>query len=254
VDPRIQERIVQAIGATPEDRLLEIGAGLGALTEGLLKSAGFVTAIERDAKFCKVLADRFQGAANFELIHGDILRQDLNVLSNGNPKSLLIIGNIPFSLTSPILEFLLSQRQWVKRALLTVQKEVAQRIIAPPGIKAYSSISILVQVAFRPSIAFTIPPNAFYPQPEVTSAILRLDPLSEPVVPPDEEEGVLKLARGLFQHRRKTLWNALRYLEGMPKEESLEKALRHTALDPRRRPETLGLEEVARLHRALVIG
>ncbi len=165
VDPKALERIARAIGATPEDRVLEIGAGLGALTEALLATGAVVQAVERDAGFLRVLTDRFKESDHLQLIRSDVLQLDLGSIAVGEPKSLLVIGNIPFSMTSPILEFLLRQRQWVKRAVLTVQKEVAQRIVAHPNTKQYSSITLLVQVAFKPAIAFTIPPNAFYPQP-----------------------------------------------------------------------------------------
>ncbi len=251
VDPKALERIARAIGATPEDRVLEIGAGLGALTEALLATGAVVQAVERDAGFLRVLTDRFKESDHLQLIRSDVLQLDLGSIAVGEPKSLLVIGNIPFSMTSPILEFLLRQRQWVKRAVLTVQKEVAQRIVARPNTKQYSSITLLVQVAFKPAIAFTIPPNAFYPQPKVTSAVLRLDPLAQPPVPPEEEEGVLRLTRLLFQHRRKTLLNSL--ITGgieLGKEEILRR-LKEAQLDPARRPETLSLTEMVVLRRRL---
>jgi 16S rRNA (adenine1518-N6/adenine1519-N6)-dimethyltransferase len=140
----------------------------------------------------------------------------------------------------------------VRRVLLTIQKEVADRIVAQPGNKTYSSISLGVQIAFKPSIAFTIHPGAFYPQPKVTSAVLRLDPLEEPAVPPEQEEAILKLVRSIFTHRRKTLLNAL--LTGgvsIPKEE-LQRRLKEAGIDPIRRPETLGLQDLVRLQAALL--
>ncbi|MBI3317643.1 MAG: ribosomal RNA small subunit methyltransferase A [Candidatus Omnitrophica bacterium] len=251
VDPKALTRIVEAIGPTPSDRVLEVGAGLGALTRGLLDSGAAVVAVERDPKFIKVLSDRFKGAKGLQIVHSDILAVDLSRYAGGEEKSLLLVGNIPYSMTSPILEFLLRQRKWVKRALLTVQKEVAQRIIAHPGTKEYSSITLLVQVAFKPSIAFTIHPGCFYPQPKVTSAVLRLEALSTPVVPPEEEEGVLKLSRALFSHRRKTLLNAL-VMAGMgfEKEEVLA-SLKRGGVDPTRRLETFDIKEVTYLNQLL---
>ncbi|MBI3333717.1 MAG: ribosomal RNA small subunit methyltransferase A [Candidatus Omnitrophica bacterium] len=251
VDPRALERIVATVGAGPEDHVLEIGAGLGALTEGLLESGARVTAVERDRRFARVLESRFGRRENFRLLKGDALLLDLADLAAGNPRSLLVVGNIPYSITSPILAFLLRQRQWVKRALLTIQKEVAQRIVAPPGGKACSSISLFVRVAFKPAIAFTIHPGAFYPQPKVTSAVLRLDPLEAPAVPAEEEEAVLKLVRSIFTHRRKTLLNALALPQVELSKEEILRRLRQAGIDPTRRPETFSLQEMVILSRAV---
>ncbi len=251
VDPKALARMAAALGPASDDRVLEIGAGLGALTEALLETGARITAVERDPRFVKVLADRFKEASNLEVVQSDILQLKLADYAPAGPHSLLIAGNIPYSITSLILEYLLRQRIWVRRAVLTVQKEVAQRIIAGPGTKAYSSISLLVQVAFKPSIVFSIHPNAFYPQPQVTSAVLRLDPLPEPVVPPAEEEQVLKLVRLLFTHRRKTLLNALCIPGvGLPREE-VTKRLQKSRIDPIRRPETFSLTEIVALCRIL---
>ncbi len=251
VDPRPLERIVQTVGASAGDKILEIGAGLGAMTQLLLATGAAVYAVEKDGKFTRVLTERFKEAANLQLIHSDILRLDLGAYAAGEPRSLIIAGNLPFSLTSSILEFLLKQRQWVKRAVLTIQKEVAERITANPGTKAYSSITLLTQVAFHPSLVFTIPPNSFYPQPKVTSAVLRLDPIPEPIVPSEEEEAVLKLVRLIFTHRRKTLLNALLIPGvGLDREE-MTKRLHEISIDPVRRPETFSLKEILQLSRAL---
>ena len=251
IDGRAIPRIAAELGAEPEDSVLEIGAGLGALTEELLKSGAVVYAVERDRKFLDVLTDRFRDNGKLQLVRSDILKMELGPYAQGTPGSLRVVGNIPYSLTSPILEFLLHQRKWVKRVLLTIQKEVGDRIVAQPGNKVYSSISLGVQIAFKPKILFTIPPSAFYPQPKVTSAVLRLDPLEEPAVPPEQEEAILKLVRSIFTHRRKTLLNAL--LTGglqMPKEEVLRR-LKEAGIDPVRRPETLDLQDMTRLQTAL---
>ena len=263
VDPRVLTRIAQTVAAEPGDQVLEIGAGLGALTELLLPSGARLTAVERDPRFVKVLGSRFSaggGSAfggsqveNFVLVHSDVLRLDLADYAQGQPHSLIVAGNLPYSITSRILEFLLRHRVWVKRAVLTVQKEVAQRIVSQPNTKLYSPITLLVQVAFRPSIAFQISPGAFYPQPKVTSAVLRLDPLLEPVVPPEREEAVLKLARLIFTHRRKTLLNALCIPGvGLTREE-VQSRLREAGIDPIRRPETLRFSELTALERSLTL-
>jgi 16S rRNA (adenine1518-N6/adenine1519-N6)-dimethyltransferase len=176
---------------------------------------------------------------------------DLGSYALGEPRSLLVIGNIPYSLTSPILEFLVHQRIWVRRAVLTIQKEVATRIVAKPGGRDYSSLTLLVQVAFRPSVAFTIHPGAFYPQPKVVSAILCLDPLPAPVVPAEEEQALLVFIRKLFTHRRKTVANAILGAGWEGKKERLLEILGRAGIDSSRRPETFGLGELIELNRRL---
>ncbi len=251
IDNRALARIATELGAKEGETVLEIGAGLGALTHELLQSGAMVYGVEKDNRFLDVLTDRFKEEPRLQLVRSDILKVDLGSYAQGVPQSLLVIGNIPYSMTSPILEFLLHQRRWVKRVLLTIQKEVADRIIAEPGTKTCSSLSLMVKVAFKPSIAFTIHAGAFYPQPKVTSALLRLDPLSKPAIPEEQEEGVLKLARMVFTYRRKTLLNAM--LMGgiqLPKEELL-KRLEKINIDPVRRPETLDLQDLARIQAAI---
>ena len=251
IDGRAIPRIAVELGAQPGDSVLEIGAGLGALTEELLGSGAVVYAVERDSKFLEVLIDRFRDNGNLQLVRSDILKMELGSYAQGTPHSLLVVGNIPYSLTSPILEFLLKQRHWVKRVLLTIQKEVADRIVAQPGGKVCSSISLGVQIAFKPKILFTIHPGAFYPQPKVTSAVLRLDPLEEPAVPPEQEEAILKLIRSIFTHRRKTLLNALLTGGVSLDKEEVARRLKTAGIDPVRRPETLHLAEVVALQAVL---
>lgn len=251
VDKRALARIAEETAAGPGDRILEIGAGLGALTEELLAGGATVYAVERDARFLKVLTDRFRDRPNLQMIRSDILKVDLGSYAMGEPGSLRVVGNIPYSLTSPIIEFLHRQRRWVRRALLTVQKEVAQRILAKPGTREYSSITLFVRSAFEPKILFNISPGGFYPRPQVTSSVIRLEPLSKLALPPDREERVLRMVRGLFIHRRKTLLNSLQ-MSGLKMErEELLRRLKRAGIDPGCRAETLGLPEMAALEGAL---
>lgn len=251
IDSRALARIAQEAQAVPEDKVLEIGAGLGALTEHLLATGATVYAVERDSRFLRVLTDRFKDQGNLQLVRSDILKVDLDSYAMGCPKSLVVVGNIPYSLTSPILEFLVKQRRWVKRALLTIQKEVADRIVAKPGSKVYSSITLFAHVAYKPRIAFQIHPGSFYPRPKVTSAVLRLDPLEKPSVPPEEEERILKLVRALFTHRRKTLLNCIVNGGLGIERERAAAAIQFCGFDPVRRPETMSLAELAALQRAI---
>lgn len=251
IDGRALARIAGELGAGPGDRVLEIGAGLGALTQELLAGGATVYAVERDSRFLKVLTDRLRDQARLQLVRSDILKVDLSSYALGEPGSLRVAGNIPYSLTSPILEFLQRQRRWVRRALLTIQKEVALRILAKPGTKEYSSITLFVRSAFEPKILFNIPPGSFYPQPKVTSSVLRLEPLGEPAVPPDREEQVLSLIRKVFTHRRKTLLNALRAAGFGGEREDLLRRIEQAGVDPGCRPETLDLNQVAALEGAL---
>ena len=251
VDKRALSRIAQEAGAAPGDRVLEIGAGLGALTEELLASGATIYAVERDSRFLKVLTDRFRDKGNLQMVRSDILKVDLSSYALGEPFSLRVVGNIPYSLTSPILEFLQKQRRWVRLALLTVQREVAQRIIARPGTREYSSLSLFVRSAFEPSILFNISPGGFYPRPQVTSSVLRLEPLPKPPLPADREEQVLALVRRLFTHRRKTLLNSLQMSGLKMEKEEILRRLKEAGIDPGCRAETLGLAEMAALESAL---
>lgn len=255
VDARALSRIAQGLEVQPGDRVLEIGAGLGALTEELLGGGATLYAVERDPRFLKVLSGRFRDRANLQLVHADILKLDLGSYAMGEEGSLRIAGNIPYSLTSPILEFLLHQRRWVRRVVLTIQKEVADRIVAKPATKAYSSLTVLVAVAFQPSVVFSISPGAFYPRPEVTSSVLRLDPLASPLVPAEEQDQFLRWVRGVFLHRRKTLLNAIRTSGQDPGQgrDALERTLERIGLDPGCRAETLGLEPLLSLYRATLV-
>ena len=251
VDKRALSRIAQEAGAAPGDRVLEIGAGLGALTEELLASGATIYAVERDSRFLKVLTDRFRDKGNLQMVRSDILKVDLSSYALGEPFSLRVVGNIPYSLTSPILEFLQKQRRWVRLALLTVQREVAQRIIARPGTREYSSLSLFVRSAFEPSILFNISPGGFYPRPQVTSSVLRLKPLAEAPLPPDREERILKLVRALFTYRRKTLLNALQ-ISGLKMErEEILRRLKAAGIPPDCRAETMDLQQMAALDLAL---
>lgn len=251
VDARALARIAGAVAAGPGDRVLEIGAGLGALTQELLATGATVYAVERDSRFLRVLTDRFRDRANLQLVRSDVLKLDLGSYALGEPRSLLVIGNIPYALTSPILEFLQRQRRWVRRAFLTIQREVAQRILAKPGSKEYSSITLFVRSAFEPSVLFNIPPGSFYPQPQVTSSVLRLGPLLKPAVPPEREARILALARSLFTHRRKTLLNALQTGGLKMEREELLRRLKGAGIRPDCRAETMGLPEMAALDAAL---
>ena len=251
VDDRALKRIAQEAGAGPGDRVLEIGAGLGALTGELLASGATVYAVERDTRFLNVLTQRFRDQASLQLVRSDILKVDLSSYALGEPNSLRVVGNIPYSLTSPILEFLQRQRKWVGRVLLTVQKEVAQRIVAKPGTREYSSLTLFVRSAFEPKVLFNISPGGFYPRPQVTSSVLRLEPLAQPALPPEIEEGVLKLIRSVFTHRRKTLLNALlTSVGGLDREQTVSR-LRAGGIDPNSRAETFDLPEMMKLYHCL---
>ncbi|MBI3322521.1 MAG: ribosomal RNA small subunit methyltransferase A [Candidatus Omnitrophica bacterium] len=251
VDDKALKRIALEAGAGPGDRVLEIGAGLGALTEELLATGATVYAVERDPRFVNVLTSRFRDNAGLQMVRSDILKVDLGSYAMGEPNSLRVVGNIPYSLTSPILEFLRRQKQWVRRAILTIQKEVAQRIIAKPGTREYSSLTLFVGSAFEPRILFNISPGGFYPRPKVTSSLLRLEPLATSLLPIEEEERVLKLVRAVLMHRRKTLLNALQTTNLKMEKEELLRRLAGTKIRPDCRAETLTFQEFAALDRAL---
>jgi 16S rRNA (adenine1518-N6/adenine1519-N6)-dimethyltransferase len=235
-DPGILKRIVDASGAGPEDTVVEVGPGPGTLTKILLSKVKEVVAIEADKRFYEKLREELSEYENVKLFHADALKFDYS----GLPK-FKAVANIPYHITTPLLFKLLSQKNLTSMTL-TIQKEVAQRIAAGPGSKTYGVLSIMVQYRARAELKFIIPAGAFRPVPKVDSACIRLDVYERPPVKVKDEETFFRLVKAAFSQRRKTITNAIKVLINEPKE-FLEKA----GIDPKRRPETLSMEDFARL-------
>ncbi len=243
--------IAASLDLAPGEPVLEIGPGLGFLTDELLARGGRVTAIEKDF----VLARRLRDAAGerpLVVVEKDILEVDPSELGLHPP--LKVAGNIPYNITSPILEWLIDHRRTVRRAVITVQREVADRLRAAPGGKTWGSLSVFVQVYARVEVLRILPPRTFFPAPQVESAVVRLEFDEKSRWNISNEGAFFYLVRKAFQKRRKTLLNALadETVPGLRKPE-LAEALSRAGIDPMRRPETLSIPDWARLGDCVIL-
>ena len=241
-DPRILGRIADAVGATETDTVLEIGPGKGALTAQLLERAGRVFAIEKDRELVPSLVSRF---SSLILAEGDALEMDWHALVGG---PFIVAGNIPYNITSPLIDKALTPPR-PARVVYLVQKEVAERVVASPGIKAYGALSVGVQAVCRAEKLFTVPKGAFFPVPKVDSALLRMTPLAEPLIGDAEVEPFRRFVVGMFGFRRKQLVRALREHLGLDAEQG-SAVVAKVGFDPRMRGEELSPGEFVKLFRA----
>ncbi len=235
-DKNLLRRIVRTIDPRPADNVLEIGPGEGALTELLLPQVGRLAAIEIDPRLVELLKARPE-LEDCHFIHGDVLWLELAELPIPTP--LRVMGNIPYNITSPILFWLIEQRSHWSDAFLMMQKEVAERLTAAVGTKAYGRLSVMVGTFLAVEYCFTIPPEVFIPRPKVDSAIIKLTKLDRPLVPEEKFDRFEKIVAAAFSQRRKMLRNSLAGFQ-------LSEAGR-TAIDLTRRPETLTIKEFAAL-------
>ena len=245
-DPRILGRIADAIEAGPGDTVLEIGPGPGGLTAALAERAGRLIAIEKDADLVPGLRARFPAV---QIVEADALEADWHALAGG---PFLAAGNIPYNITSPLLDKALEPPRPM-RIVFLVQKEVADRVTAPPGRSEYGALSVGVQAVAKAERLFTVSAGAFQPRPKVDSAVLRLVPLDRPIVADAERYPFRRLVVGLFGFRRKQLQRGLRELTGWDAER-VAGVIGGVGLDPTARPETVAPREYVRLLRSLVDG
>lgn len=250
IDAHVLEKILRAAEITPEDTALEIGPGIGTLTQALCEHAKQVVAVEIDRTLIPILReDTCKEYDNLTLINDDVLKVDLHELSRkfGNCR-FQVVANLPYYITTPILMGLLEQRVPMKNITVMVQKEVAQRMQAGPGTKDYGALSLAVQYYARPYLAANVPPNCFMPRPGVGSAVIRLTPHSEPPVKVSDETFLFALIRAAFGQRRKTLVNSLSNAPELSvTKEQTAAALAKLGLSETVRGEALSLEQFARL-------
>ena len=245
-DPRIARAIAE-LATTPEGgTVVEIGAGLGALTSLLLARAARVVAIERDRDLCPILRESFaepitQG--RLEVVEADAARLDYLPFFEGQPKPHVLAGNLPYQITGRLLELASHLADSLDRAVFMVQREVADRLVAPPGTAAYGALTVFVTAAFRVERALHVPRGAFYPSPDVDSSVVLLVPERRAAETPAFRDAV----RAAFAQRRKTLRNAWR---GLGPAEQIEERARRAGIDLDRRGETLSVEEFARFAKA----
>ncbi len=242
IDNNIKDNIINAVGLNKNEVVLEIGPGLGALTEDLCKCAKKVIAIEKDRLLYKYLLKNI-AYKNLELIHGDILKYNFK---QGDNHNLKVVGNLPYYISSPILTYLIDNRTSVDSIFITVQKEFAQRLVASPGTKDYGSITCFVNFYTEPSILFTIKSRSFYPVPEVDSCFMKISFRKEPLYLTDEEK-LFKIIRASFGKRRKTILNSLSSSAIFSSKEEVLQKLKDSGISPKRRPEELTLKEFAAL-------
>jgi 16S rRNA (adenine1518-N6/adenine1519-N6)-dimethyltransferase len=238
VDTAALEHLVQAAEIAPEAVVLEVGPGLGSLTRHLALAARRVVAVELDDKLIPVLEEVLEGMPNVEIIHADILKVDPAALMGQDGYS--VIANIPYYITSNLIRHLLEAKEKPARLVLTIQREVAERITAKPG--DMSLLALGVQVYGRPKIVARIPAGAFYPPPTVDSAVVRVDLYPEPLISSGQLDTFFRLAKAGFGQKRKTLRNALGAGLSWPGAQVAE-LLASAGIDPQRRAETLSLDE-----------
>ncbi|WP_294374293.1 16S rRNA (adenine(1518)-N(6)/adenine(1519)-N(6))-dimethyltransferase RsmA [uncultured Clostridium sp.] len=244
IDDSVLTNIVEGAEVNDEDFVIEIGPGVGTLTAKLLMKAKKVTSIELDNDLIPILQEELGGYENFNLIHNDALKVDFNELI-GNEQSVKLVANLPYYVTTPIIVKLLKDGYNFKSLTIMIQKEVAERIDAEPNCKEYGALSVLVQYYCNTSIVRRVAPSCFIPRPKVESIVIRLDRLNEPRVKTKDEKLMFELVRAGFNMRRKTLWNAAKSFK--LSKEKLEKAFEKSGIDPKRRAETLSIEEFASL-------
>ncbi|MCD8300355.1 MAG: 16S rRNA (adenine(1518)-N(6)/adenine(1519)-N(6))-dimethyltransferase RsmA [Clostridiales bacterium] len=254
VDPGVLEGIVEAAEIYPEDLVIEIGPGIGTLTQYLCVAAGQVVAVEIDKLLMPVLEETLRGYHNVEVINEDILKVDIDriVEEKNEGRPVKIVANLPYYITTPIIMTLLERHIPFESITIMVQKEVADRMQAHPGSKDYGALSLAVQYYADPEVVMSVPPSAFMPRPKVDSSVIKLDAVSEPKVNVSDEKLFFKIVRACFNQRRKTMVNGLKNSEDLSfSKEEIEGAIISIDKPLTVRGETLTLEEFAALTNAL---
>ena len=250
IDAHVLEKIVSAAGITKDDCVLEIGPGIGTMTQYLAERAGTVAAVEIDKALIPILEETLKDYSNVKVINQDILKVDINELvkeyNNGRP--IKVVANLPYYITTPIIMGLFESNVPIDNITVMVQKEVADRMQVGPGSKDYGALSLAVQYYASPYIVANVPPNCFIPRPNVGSAVIRLTRYQEPPVQVKDPKLMFKLIRASFNQRRKTLQNGLNNSPEISfSKEEITKAIESLGVSPSVRGEALSLEQFAQL-------
>ena len=243
IDENVVHQIVEAAELSEADTVLEVGTGIGTLTQGLAESKAKVVAVELDTRLLPVLATTLDGYDNVRVVHGDILK--VNIMDEVGAPEFKVCANLPYYITTPIIFALLEKRLPMERLVAMVQKEVAERMAAQPGGKEYGALSVAIQYYTEPEIAFIVPPTSFIPAPAVDSAVIVCKRREKPPVEVCDEALFFRVVKAAFSLRRKMLSNSLKNM-GI-KGEQVAKWLELAGVDGKRRAETLSLEDFAKL-------
>ncbi|HHY81781.1 MAG TPA: 16S rRNA (adenine(1518)-N(6)/adenine(1519)-N(6))-dimethyltransferase RsmA [Clostridiales bacterium] len=248
IDENILNKIIKGAEITKEDNVLEIGPGVGTLTAALARHAAQVVAVEIDSALLPILDETLQGLTNVRVVHGDILKLDLDdlVRNSFDNKPFKVVANLPYYITTPIIMRFLEEDLPYMSITVMIQREVAERMAAKPGSKDYGALSVAVQFYTRPKIICKVPAGVFMPPPKVDSIVINLEKRSSPAVDVADTTRFFKVVKAVFAQRRKTLLNTLNAANITDLEkEGLSRLLISLGIDPQRRGETLSLEELA---------
>ena len=254
IDPHVLDKIIGESGIEKEDMILEIGPGIGTMTQYLAEAAREVVAIEIDKNLIPILEDTLSEYKNITVINQDVLKVDLRklVMEKNQGKPIKVVANRPYYITTPIIMELLESKLPIESITIMVQKEVAERMQQTPGSKEYGALSLAVQYYAKPEIVANVPPNCFMPRPKVGSAVIRLTLHQNPVIEVEDEEFMFRLIRASFNQRRKTLINGIGNAPNINVgKEEVKAALEEMGLSENIRGEMLSLEEFARLSNLL---
>jgi 16S rRNA (adenine1518-N6/adenine1519-N6)-dimethyltransferase len=251
-DPNILRKIMAEASLETGDVVVEIGAGLGSLTDPLAERAKIVYALEIDPRLVEGLRQRFSGGGRVEIVLGDALQFDFAPLFRKWDRKMKLVANLPYEISSPMIFRLLKEREYFSRFVLMLQLEVARRIVAHPGTRDYGPLSLWSQLYSRATLAFSVGPRAFHPPPKVKSAVVKFEVLEEPRVKVDDEKTLKEVIRSAFTYRRKTLGKALQSGSFIHlSRERIQESLEASGIPPMARGEALTLEQFVSLSRFL---
>jgi 16S rRNA (adenine1518-N6/adenine1519-N6)-dimethyltransferase len=250
IDRNILNKMIRTAQIKEEDVVLEIGPGFGEMTTGLAKKSKKVIAIEIDPKLVEILKKKVMDYPNVEVVKGDILKVDFDKLLSQEKNPVKVVANLPYQISTPLLFRFIELRQLFSTLTLMLQKEVAERMVAPPGGKEYGPLSIFIQLVSDLTIRFLVKPAAFFPPPKIESAVIHMVWKEKPMAEVKDVEWFKKIVRGSFGYRRKTLINALKH-SCLSLPHDIELRIKKIGIDPQRRPETLTIQEFALLADAL---